>query len=436
MELFDYQKEGVEFLLSHGGGMLLDEQGLGKTIQALNAVNEIAQVVWKQGKACVVVVVCPAIMQGTWRHHIENMLDNRIASIVHSYEWYVNLENYKGLMKLIHNNANSVCVIVDESHYIKTPTSKRAKTVQHLLTLENIVFKVLLTGTPITRDIDDLYMQLKVFYPNFCRSIFEYRRRYMNCIHSYFGDTFKGFKNDSAKDEIINYLKHCSLRRTKRSAGLELPSITRTPVFVDINKKVAKESLSILDYATKVINGVDDYAEYKTNLAEEASHIASVRKALGVAKVPQVLQYIEHLLQSGTQKLIVFGVHIDVVNLIYEALKANASYKEIKTHRIIGATTNSQREKIINEFQNEDTPQIIVANMIACGVGVTLTKAHTVVFAELDFTPSNIMQAEARVHRITQEHIVNSIFIIANDSLDEKILGILREKIGVIKEVI
>ena len=434
MELFEYQKQGIEFLVNNRGGMLLDEQGLGKTIQALNAVNKIAPVGWKQGKACVVVVVCPAIMQGTWRYHIENILDNRIASIVHSYEWYVNLENYKGLMKLIHQSCNSVCVIVDEAHYIKTPTSKRTKTVQHLLSLDNIVFKVLLTGTPVTRDVDDLFTQLKVFYPNFCRTIFEYRRRYMNCIHSYFGDTFKGFKDDSAKAEIINYLKHCSLRRTKKSAGLELPSITRTPVFVDINKKVAEQSLEILDYATKVINGSDDYNMYKTDLAEEASHIASVRKALGVAKVPQVLQYIEHLLQSGTQKLIVFGVHIDVVNLIYEALKEK--YKDIKTHRIIGATTNTQREKIINEFQNEDTPQIIVANMIACGVGVTLTKAHTVVFAELDFTPANIMQAEARVHRITQEHIVNSIFIIAKDSLDEKILGIIREKIEVIKEVI
>ena len=424
MKLFEYQKQGIEFLVSRQGGMLLDEQGLGKTIQALEAV--------KKTNAKVLVIVCPAIMQGTWLHHVTNLIPKEITTYIHSYEWYVKLTNFRGLLKEIVNK--EVAVIVDESHYIKTPTSKRTKTVQHLLTLENIILKVLLTGTPITRDVDDLFTQLKVFYPNFCRTIFEYRKRYMNCIHSYFGDTFKGFKNDSAKAEIINYLKHCSLRRTKKSAGLELPSITRTPVFVDINKKVAEKSLEILDYATKVINGVDDYAEYKTNLAEEASHIASVRKALGVAKVPQVLQYVEHLLQSGTQKLIVFGVHIDVVNLIYEALKEK--YKEIKTHRIIGATTNPQREKIINEFQNEDTPQIIVANMIACGVGVTLTKAHTVVFAELDFTPSNIMQAEARVHRITQEHIVNSIFMIANESLDSKILGIIREKIGVIKEVI
>ena len=424
MKLFNYQKQGIEFLVSKHGGMLLDEQGLGKTVQALKACEKV--------DPQVLVIVCPAIMRGTWSHHVANLMPSNIQVVINSYEWYVKLDNYKSLLKSI--KGKKVAVIVDESHYIKTPTSKRTKTVQHLLSLDNIVFKVLLTGTPVTRDVDDLYTQLKVFYPDFCRSIFEYRKKYMRCTHSYFGDVYKGFKNDYSRQEIIKYLKSCSLRRTKKSAGLNLPSIVRQPVYIDINKKVAKESLSILDYATKVINGVDDYTLYKTDLAEEASHIASIRKALGVAKVPQVLQYVEHLLQSGTQKLVVFGVHVDVVNLIYESLKEK--YKEIKTHRIIGATTSTQREKIIKEFQELETPQILVANMIACGVGVTLTKSHTVVFAELDFTPSNIMQAEARVHRITQEHIVNSIFMIANESLDAKILDLIKDKLKVIKEIL
>ena len=426
MELFNYQKQGIEFLVSKQGGMLLDEQGLGKTVQALEAV--------KQTQAQVLVIVCPAIMRGTWSHHVANLMPSNIQLVINSYEWYVKLDNYKSLIKSI--KGKQVAVIVDESHYIKTPTSKRTKTVQHLLSLDNIVFKVLLTGTPVTRDVDDLYTQLKVFYPDFCRSIFEYRKKYMNCIHSYFGDVYKGFKNEYSRQEIIKYLKSCSLRRTKKSAGLNLPSIVRQPVYIDINKTIAKKSLEILDYATKVINGVDDYTTYKTDLSEEASHIASIRKALGVAKVPQVLQYIDHLLQSGVTKLVLFGVHVDVVNLIYESLKANASYKDIKTHRIIGATTSTQREKIIKEFQELETPQILVANMVACGVGVTLTKSHTVVFAELDFTPSNIMQAEARVHRITQEHIVNSIFMIANESLDAKILDLIKDKLKVIKEIL
>ena len=424
MKLFEYQKQGIEFLVSRQGGMLLDEQGLGKTVQALKACEKV--------DPQVLVIVCPAIMRGTWLHHVANLMPVNIQVVINSYEWYVKLDNYKTLLKII--KGKKVAVIVDESHYIKTPTSKRTKTVQHLLSLENIVFKVLLTGTPVTRDVDDLYTQLKVFYPDFCRSIFEYRKKYMRCIHSYFGDVYKGFKNDYSRQEIIRYLKSCSLRRTKKRAGLNLPSIVRQPVYIDINKTIAKKSLEILDYATKVINGVDDYTLYKTDLAEEASHIASIRKALGVAKVPQVLQYVEHLLQSGITKLVLFGVHVDVVNLIYEALKEK--YKEIKTHRIIGATTSTQREKIIKEFQELETPQILVANMIACGVGVTLTKSHTVVFAELDFTPSNIMQAEARVHRITQEHIVNSIFMIANESLDAKILDLIKDKLKVIKEIL
>lgn len=424
MELFEYQKQGIEFLVNNRGGMLLDEQGLGKTIQALKACEKV--------NPQVLVIVCPAIMRGTWSHHVANLMPSNIQVVINSYEWYVKLDNYKSLVKSI--KGKQVAVIVDESHYIKTPTSKRTKTVQHLLSLDNIVFKVLLTGTPVTRDVDDLYTQLKVFYPDFCKSIFEYRKKYMRCIHSYFGDVYKGFKNDYSRQEIINYLKSCSLRRTKKSAGLNLPSIVRQPVFIDINKKIAKQSLEILDYATRVINGIDDYTTYKTDLSEEASHIASIRKALGVTKVPQVLQYVEHLLQSGITKLVLFGVHVDVVNLIYESLKEK--YKEIKTHRIIGATTSTQREKIIKEFQELETPQILVANMIACGVGVTLTKSHTVLFAELDFTPSNIMQAEARVHRITQEHIVNSIFMIANESLDAKILDLIKDKLKVIKDVL
>ena len=424
MELFDYQKQGIEFLVSKHGGMLLDEQGLGKTIQALKACEQV--------DPQVLVIVCPAIMRGTWSHHVANLLPSNIQVVINSYEWYVKLDNYKSLLKSI--KGKRVAVIVDESHYIKTPTSKRTKTVQHLLSLDNIVFKVLLTGTPVTRDVDDLYTQLKVFYPSFCKSIFEYRKKYMTCIHSYFGDVYKGFKNEYSRQEIIRLLKNCSVRRTKKSAGLNLPSIVRQPVYIDINKTIAKKSLEILDYATKVINGVDDYTTYKTDLSEEASHIASIRKALGVAKVPQVLQYVEHLLQSGITKLVLFGVHVDVVNLIYESLKEK--YKEIKTHRIIGATTSMQREKIIKEFQELETPQILVANMVACGVGVTLTKSHTVVFAELDFTPSNIMQAEARVHRITQEHIVNSIFMIANESLDAKILDLIKDKLKVIKEIL
>ena len=93
MELFEYQKQGISFLVNNSGGMLLDEQGLGKTIQALEAV--------KKTNAKVLVIVCPAIMRGTWLHHVANLMPSNIQVVINSYEWYVKLDNYKSLIKSI-----------------------------------------------------------------------------------------------------------------------------------------------------------------------------------------------------------------------------------------------------------------------------------------------------------------------------------------------
>lgn len=447
LKLYPYQQQGVDFLLHHSGGLLLDEQGLGKTIQALiairNMLDNVDTALNSPSKPLThLIIVCPAVMQATWKIHVESILGDfkHYAKIcIHSYEWYSKTDNLKSVIVDIKSTPSKVAVIVDEAHYIKTPTSLRTRAVLTILGLPETVFKVLLTGTPITRDIDDLYIPLKVFYEgsqaiHYPRSIFEYRKRFMRCIHSFFGDKYKGYRSESAKDYIKSLLKNCALRRTKSSVGLNLPPILRTPVYIDINKSIAKESLTILDYAIKVISGDDSYTTYKTDLEEEASHIATIRKALGVAKVPQTIAYAQTLVDANISKFIIFGVHIDVVKLLAESLKTK--FKNYTVHTITGATSITNRNNIIDSFQNDEKPQILVANMQACGVGVTLTAAHTVVFAEIDFTPSNMMQAEARVHRITQNSSVNSIYLLANESLDVKIMDLIRTKMEIIKETL
>ena len=456
LKLYPYQKQGVDFLLQHSGGLLLDEQGLGKTIQALIAIrNMLAQPCYaldtidtalnsSRKPITHLIIVCPAVMQATWKVHVESILGDFRASVkilIHSYEWYSKTDNLKSVIVDIKSTPSKIAVLVDEAHYIKTPTSIRTRAVLTLLGLPEVVFKVLLTGTPITRDIDDLYIPLKVFYGDgnsplvhYPKSIYEYRKRFMRCIHTFFGDKYQGYRSDGAKEYLKSLLKQISLRRTKSGVGLNLPPILRTPVYIDINKSVAKESLSILDYAIRVINGADSYTTYKTDLEEEASHVATIRKALGIAKVPQAVQYIQTLTDANITKIIVFGVHIDVVKLLSETLKTKL--KSYTVHTITGGTTIPQRDRIIESFQNDSSPQILVANMVACGVGITLTAAHTVVFTELDFTPSNMMQAEARVHRISQTSSVSSIYLLANNSLDVKIMDLIKTKMEIIKETL
>lgn len=433
MELFDYQKQGIEFLVSRHGGMLLDEQGLGKTLQALEAVN--------RSDSKLLVVVCPAIMQGTWLHHVTEYLNKDIEYIIHSYEWYNNSNHIKEVYKKI--NKQKTSVIVDECHYIKTPTSKRSKTVYQMLLLENIKQKILLTGTPITRDIDDLYMPMSVFYNgsnDWYKSIFHFRRDLMKCKHSYFGDVYSGFKSEYSKNLLIGMLKRISLRRTKKQVLSELPSISRQRIYIDIDAKVAKDSLKYLDYATYVINKDTDnaikYEDFASQMKEDATHIATIRKALGIAKVKGTIEYIDLYLEtSKVNKLVVFAVHQDVISLLVNALKEKYKDKYL-IHEITGATSKSKKDKVIESFQTDDKPQIIVANVIAGGVGITLTKSHVVMFAEIDWTPSNIMQAEARVHRITQDTNVQSIFLIADNSLDARIIEMIEHKLKLIKETI
>ena len=447
IKLYPYQQQGVDFLLQRSGGLLLDEQGLGKTIQALvairNTLDTIDTTLNSARKPIThLIIVCPAVMQATWKVHVESILGDFRASVkilIHSYEWYSKTDNLKSIIVDIKSTPSKIAVLVDEAHYIKTPTSLRTRAVLTLVGLPEVVFKVLLTGTPITRDIDDLYIPLKVFYEgsplvHYPRSIYEYRKRFMRCIHTFFGDKYQGYRSDGAKEYLKSLLKQVSLRRTKSSVGLNLPPILRTPVYIDINKSVAKESLTILDYAIRVINGADSYTTYKTDLEEEASHVATIRKALGIAKVPQAVQYIQTLTDANINKIIVFGVHIDVVKLLSETLKTKL--KSYKVHTITGGTTIPQRDRIIDSFQNDQSPQILVANMVACGVGITLTAAHTVVFAELDFTPSNMMQAEARVHRISQTSSVSSVYLLANNSLDVKIMELIKTKMEIIKETL
>lgn len=431
MELYEYQKQGIDYLVSKKGGMLLDEQGLGKTIQALFAVNKLCP--------DKLITICPAIMQGTWLYHINKLLNKNISYYVHSYEWYV--KNKNKLLKEIKNS--KLAIIVDEAHYIKTPTSKRTKVVFELLSMNNVIMKILLTGTPVTRDVDDLYVPMSVFYKGtdtWYKSIFHFRRDLMKCKHNYFGDVYSGFKSDYSRNLLVGMLKRISLRRTKKQVLKELPCIVRERIYLDIDSKVAKESLKYLDYATYMINKDTDnatnYEDFASQMKEDATHIATVRKALGIAKVKGTLEYIDlYLENTKIDKLVIFAVHQDVISLLVNSLKEKYKDKYL-VHEITGATSRSKRDTIIDKFQNDKTPQIIVANVVAGGVGITLTKAHVVMFAEIDWTPSNIMQAEARVHRITQDTNVQSIFLIADNSLDAKIIEMIEYKLNIIKETL
>lgn len=422
INLYDYQQKGVDFLLKHQGGMLMDEQGLGKTIQSIEATNNM--------KCDMVCVICPAIMRGTWRKELEAYSNKKYFA--ESYEYYG--KHYKDFLKI----KERIIYIIDEAHYIKSPTSKRTMTVQILLKQPNVVGKILLTGTPVTRDVDDLYTQLNVFLNGeawWSKNIWQFRKTYMHCVHNYFGDKYTGFKNKEAENNIKTLLRRVGLRRTKSQVLDDLPSITRKKIYIDCNKKIAQESMKLLDYAIAYITqDYSSYDEYKKELEESNIHVSTIRRALGIAKAPQIIEFMKHLTEGGVKKTVLFCVHTELINLLEKSLKDELP--DYKISKIMGSTSDKQRQDIITSFQKDNGEKhIIISNVIAGGVGITLTQSNVVVFGEIDWTPANLMQAEARVHRISQKKNVLSYYLIANGSIDDRILDIIKTKTKIIKEI-
>ena len=441
--LFPYQAEGVNFLLNHQGGFLLDEQGLGKTIQTIEALETF----FLSGRIHKALVVCPAIMRATWAQEIDDWygyvpqvitkktdeIKPTSKIVVCSYEYVTARYNKKSLL-----TENFDAVVLDESHKIKNPGSQRTKACLQLLLHDKTTVRILLTGTPVTKGVDDLYTQLRPFYSPadtvklLGKSIWAFREKYMYKRESLFGTEYYGCKRP---DELKTVLHDVSLRRKKADVLKELPKLIHEKVYLDIPKTLADESLLYVDTAIRAVMG----ESWKGVDKDEVDHIAKMRKNLGVAKLRGTVEYIKFLLdkedsryEANKKKLVVFAYHNDVIKALHQALTFNVN---IRADYIIGETPSDKRQELIRKFQSdddEDAPQVLVLNILAGGVGITLTKAHTEVFAELDWTPANIAQAEARCHRIGQNEDVNVVFLLAKDSLDSHIFKVIERKMRVL----
>lgn len=466
--LFPYQEEGVNFLMGYDkscfkGGFLLDEQGLGKTIQTITALSNL----YDSGDIHKILIVCPAIMRATWEQEIDDwfvlpkdwsrlpviqVITKKTEDVspdtticICSYEYVTARYNKKSLL-----TEKFDAVILDESHKIKNPGSQRTKACLQLLLHDKTTVRILLTGTPITKGVDDLYTQLRPFYSSadavrfLGKSIWAFREKYMYKKQSLFGTEYYGCKRP---DELKSVLNAISLRRKKADVLKELPKLLHEKVYLDIPKTLADESLKYVDTAIRVVMG----DSWKGVDKDEADHIATMRKNLGVAKLRGTVDYIKFLLdkedsryEANKKKLVVFAYHNDVIKALHQALTFNVN---IRADYIIGETPSDKRQELIKKFQSddEDAPsgaygseaplQVLILNILAGGVGITLTKAHTEIFAELDWTPANIAQAEARCHRIGQTEDVNVVFLLAKDSLDAHIYNVINKKLQVLDKM-
>lgn len=415
--LYEYQIEGAKWLASVGRGLLADEPGLGKTAQAIEACNLTG--------AKYVAVVCPASVVLNWRREI---------SMWSNYGWDYEVMSYDGVRlgkldpqaKLWGFDA----VILDEAHYLKNPEAQRTKRIlgDQLDGVGGIIEGVrnvfALTGTPYSNSPEDLWPLSRALFPSSMvnsngdlMNRWQFRHRFCKVDMS---GRVVGAKNLSG---LRRRLAPHFMRRD--SSIVNLPPLRSTMLPVAGSDKTF---VDLPDYRRAVA------AWCRGGLAaleEEALHLATLRRLIGVAKVPGVASWAKDFLDGSDKKLVLFGYHRDVIQSLEREMKAHG----YKVSYVDGTTPQSMRQAQVDLFQIDPDRRVFIGQITAAGVGITLTAASDMVIVEPMWTPDHNIQAALRIRRIGQKNVCIVRFASLHNSLDWVIQSTAARKLAESREI-
>lgn len=439
-KLLPFQREGVRFVLQHGGRALLaDEMGLGKTLQAI-AVAACIRDSWP------VLILAPSSLRLHWASMIQHWLNIPSSDIVVIFsqlggsnrggftilssnskggihlDGLFNIISYDMVAKLenVLMASEFKVVIADESHFLKNAQAKR--TTASLPIIKKAQYAILLSGTPALSRPIELFKQLEALYPNVYRKVYEYGERY--CKGGIFG-TYQGASNH---EELHNLMKATvMIRRLKKDVLPQLPMKRRQQVFLELTEKDLKRICSLfreLEMVKGKIEACQSEEEVQSLNLMQKNLINKIYTDSAEAKIPAVLDYLGTIIEADC-KFLIFAHHQPMIEAIHQFLLK----KKVGCIRIDGTTPPSSRQAFVNDFQEKDTIRAAVLSIKAGGVGLTLTAASTIIFAELSWTPGDLIQAEDRAHRIGQVSSVNICYLLANDTVDDIIWDAVQHKL-------
>ncbi len=485
LDYLPYQKVGIFYAVRQGNALIADEPGLGKTIQAIGTSNAVPE-------ARRILVITPASLKINWQREWQKWCTKGLrvdrVSGGRPENWPTPTDEQGNAVEpevvvinfdLVEQHSRKLTetpwdmMIVDEAHALKNEDAKRTKAILGHGNGKNHVPGIptkrtlLLTGTPILNRPAEIWSLAHALDPDYFGDKFAFERRYCDGKKTDYGWNARGSSN---LQELQRELRaRIMVRRRKSQVLKDLPPKTRQlieldhPILAKANGHYAKleqasqtlkdcferrEALKAEAERIKAMRSDDPatkaaQAQYKqtaSQLAREARvafyQMSEVRKETALLKVPQVTDLIETTLANG--KLILFCHHAEVVdayvneinNLFRRQAGKRGTPKNIAV--VTGKTPNDQRQLEADRFQNDPDCQVFIGTIQAAGTGLTLTEASTVLFAELDWVPGNVSQAEDRAHRIGQLDHVLVYHAVIEGTLDSLMVRRLIEKQEVI----
>ena len=436
IEPYDYQKEGIAYAVEHKRCIMGDEQGLGKTIEAIGVLTATG--------ALPALVICPASLKLNWKRELKKfgglnaiVLDDSNRT---SWQRFFELKkqdgkpladavivNYESLKKYFvakirregRFTLKSVdfdkrkdlfrTVIIDESHKCKSTQTQQSKFVQGIAAGKEYILE--LTGTPVVNNNEDLVQQLRIMN----------RLEDFGGYSKFMGRYCAGLNKSSHIKELNYYLrKYCFFRRLKKDVLLQLPDKTRSYLNVEISnrKEYQDAERDIIKYLREYQDADDDKVQ-RTIRGAVMVKMGILKQISAKGKVDGAIDIIHNIVDGG-QKLIVFCFLKDVV----QALKME--FKDAVT--VTGDDNTQQKQYAVDRFQNDERCKLIILNYRSGGTGLTLTAASNVLFVEFPYTYSDCCQAEDRAHRNGQKNAVNCVYLLGVNTIDEYLYNLIQKK--------
>jgi len=486
-ELYKYQKQGLRFIeLNNGKAIIGDQPGVGKTPQGIAYATK---------HNLKTLLICPASLKLMWREEIEKWTQKK----GHVFNFYptkksgvknhpkkdslfhiTNFESVSSFIKLEYKHKCSgksfnkeknkwqncgleiidvkkgykdcpSCkgkgtfksrvkgvayfetkkgekldpsdydlLIIDECHRIKERTTGWTQIITK--SMREIEQKVLMSGTIIKNRPIELFVPLNFLDPETWNSYHDFGVRYAAA----FDDTF-GWKYDGASnlEELYERMSPFFLRRRKKDVLTDLPDKTFTEIPMVMQPKHEKEYYALEEEMVAIINDKGEEDEREQTFIEKIHKLKSFTEIL---KLKEAKELIDDIIESK-DKIVVFFNYLETGRQLKEMFGDDCVIHD-------GTMNAMEKHAAVSGFQNKENIHVFGGTIDSAGVGITLTSANKLVFIGQPWSPSDLEQAEDRIHRATTTHDnVQIITYIVKGTVDEAIKGLLNQKAQVVSKV-
>ena len=334
-------------------------------------------------------------------------------------------------------SSHNTLMAIDESTTIKTPTAKRTKNIISLGKLAK--YRRIMTGSPVTKNPLDLYTQCLFLDPyllNF-QSYYAFRNRYaiMKTMHVR-GRSIQVVHKFQNLNELSETVKTFSDRVLKEDC-LDLPPkifmkrhVALTPDQKKIYDQMKKQAIAVLN--GKVTSTMTVLTQLMRLHQITCGHFTADDGTTQSVDSNRIKELMGVLDETEGKAIIWANYQLSVGEIIQAIIK---EYGEDSYVHYYGLTSQEERQDNIRKFQNDPKCRFLVGTPQTGGYGITLTQAHTVIYYSNSYDLEKRLQSEDRAHRIGQTKTVTYIDLIAEDTVDEKIVKALRDKINIASEV-